>query len=95
MASPRQDITDEDRVHRHRRANAILNDPLFREAFDRAEEEFIQKWKLADTTQERELMWTKVHALREVERYLRTTFAQGETVAALKKAKERREGAGS
>jgi len=56
----------------------LLNGPVFGRAYDEARRLFIDEWIGAETVQHRELCWSKVAGLDEVQRQLRRIIGQGE-----------------
>ena len=65
-----KDLTEED-IRKGRRAQQILDDPVFREALEMADEQIIEEWREAETTEEREHRHAQQKALPIIKRQLR------------------------
>jgi len=63
-----------DSRERANQASAILNNPVFKDTLERLSNDLISQWSIADTTQERELCWMKLNALRSIQEDLEATI---------------------
>jgi len=59
---------------RANQASAILNNPVFKDILARISNDLISKWSIAEETQERELCWMKLNALRSIQEDLKATI---------------------
>ena len=55
-------------------ANAILNNEVFKEIVDNLREGLVFQWSISETTNERELCWMKLNALRSITEDLQATI---------------------
>lgn len=60
-----------DEVQEGRQAKQILDSPVFQKAMDRADEQIIDEWRDAETTEEREHYHAMQEASSIIERQLR------------------------
>ncbi len=74
----KREKTSQDKVEEGFRAAAILTDPVFCEAADALEAQWVDGWKKAKTTAEREEKWALVQALHGVRDALGVTKDRGE-----------------
>jgi hypothetical protein len=74
----KKEKTSQDKVEDGFKAAAILTDPVFCEAADALEEQWVDGWKKAKTTPEREQFWALVQALHGVRDALGVTKDRGE-----------------
>jgi len=59
---------------RANQASAILNNPVFKDILARISNDLISQWSIAEETQERELCWMKLNALRSIQEDLKATI---------------------
>ena len=73
-------LTPDQQIQRARESKRLLEDGLLAEAFERAEANFIQQWlgTAPKDVQIREAAYSKVQALAEVQRVLRSIISDGE-----------------
>lgn len=76
--TPPDRYTVSEAIRRGERASALMNDPVFREAVDRAAERFYELWLSSTVPADREAAWAKTHALGAIEDELRAIIADGE-----------------
>jgi hypothetical protein len=55
-------------------AAIILENPVFKETLERLSNDLISQWGIAETTEERELCWMKLNALRSIKEDLEATI---------------------
>jgi hypothetical protein len=55
-------------------AAIILENPVFKETLERISNDLISQWGIAETTEERELCWMKLNALRSIKEDLEATI---------------------
>jgi len=55
-------------------AAIILENPVFKETLERLSNDLISQWGIAETTEERELCWMKLNALRSIKEDLGATI---------------------
>ncbi|QDP52171.1 MAG: hypothetical protein Unbinned2902contig1001_13 [Prokaryotic dsDNA virus sp.] len=62
------------------RAKEILEDPIFQNALDKMEEEYIQTWKHSktDEIEQRDILWQLVWAIGEFRTHLSVIMQKGE-----------------
>jgi hypothetical protein len=63
---------------RGERAKQLLDDPLLLEAFEEADKYFVYCWRGAESTNQRELEWSKQKALAEVKKVLAVFIERGD-----------------
>jgi hypothetical protein len=76
-----EELRDPEKVARGRVAQELLNDPVFTDAIEAAEGEFIRDWLAAEDVSTREMCRAKVAVLEEVQRQLSLTVKKGEYAA--------------
>ncbi len=57
-----------------KQAAIILENPVFKETLERISNDLISQWGIAETTEERELCWMKLNALRSIKEDLEATI---------------------
>lgn len=67
-----------DKIKEGNVAQRILNDDVFQKAVDMADEMFVDEWRRAETTEERERAHAKQAALVEVQDQLSAIMDRGE-----------------
>jgi hypothetical protein len=55
-------------------AAIILENPVFKETLKKLSDDLISQWGIAETTEERELCWMKLNALRSIKEDLEATI---------------------
>jgi len=55
-------------------AAIILENPVFKETLERLSNDLISQWGIAETTEERELCWMRLNALRSIKEDLEATI---------------------
>ena len=55
-------------------AKAILNNEVFKEVMENIQNSLISQWSIAETTDEREICWMKLNALRSIQEDLKATI---------------------
>ena len=63
-----------DSRERANQASAILNNPVFKDTLAGISNDLISQWSIAEETQERELSWMKLNALRSIQEDLEATI---------------------
>ena len=63
-----------DSRERANQASAILNNPVFKDTLARISNDLISQWSIAEETQERELCWMKLNALRSIQEDLKAVI---------------------
>lgn len=66
-------------VDRARQAQAVLENPAFRDAIDKVKEQFFEQWcaTAANAVEERERLWAHIAVLGNVEAALRAAMGNG------------------
>lgn len=76
-------------LERGRRAQALLEDDLLKEAFEEVDQYFVYCWRKAEDTNLREQEWMKQKALAEVKRVLAIFVERGERAKAYLEKQEK------
>ncbi len=63
-----------DSRERANQASAILNNPVFKDILAQIRNDLISQWSIAEETQEREVCWMKLNALRSIQEDLKATI---------------------
>lgn len=91
MAKLPDEYNAEETIRRGQVARRLLSDPIMSEAFERADQLFVEEWRNATTPADREVAWSKVTALEEVQRVLQQIASNGELLEARYARDEARE----
>ena len=77
-------MTEEERL---RRANSLLNDPLFNEAFDVLKKDLLNRWEVSGSTEveARESIWLAMRLLDRVHAHITSIVETGHMAEILEK----------
>jgi len=72
---------------KERRANSLINDPLFKESFDVLREDLMNRWTHSGSTdlEARESIWLAIRLLERIEGHIKSIIETGHMAKALEK----------
>lgn len=84
MLDSRQEYTNEEKVRRGQRAEAILADEVFDSAIEQARFSFYEEWIGTSDEREQYAAWAKTHGLEVIVQELRVIISEGEVAASIR-----------
>ena len=72
---------------RERKAKALINDPLLREAFDTLKEDLMNRWKHSGSTdlEARESIWLAIRLLDKIDGHIKSIVETGHMAKMMEK----------